>query len=290
MYQSRDLERICRKTADLIEEDLMKIGLIFKVFSRVKSSRSIEKKIASRGAGYYDGENKYIRDIIGIRVILYFSDDIEIIRKSLINTFELIEKTVDENDETRFAPTRLNLIFRLSADYIQEFLDLTNDKIFDTTFEVQIRTIFSEGWHEIDHDLRYKCSSDWKKNIDLSRGLNGILASLETNEYAILRLFEQLSFRHYKEKNIPALLRTKFRLRFVNDQIDADLMDFINEEVIRDIFKLERIDVLNFFDQGSFLLPLTMDNFIFLINWNFLKNDAILIKTPKFVLDELNNL
>ncbi|MBK7959276.1 MAG: hypothetical protein IPK03_14995 [Bacteroidetes bacterium] len=33
---------------------------------------------------------------------------------------------------------------------------MVNNSLVDSTFEVQLRTILSEGWHEIDHDLRYK--------------------------------------------------------------------------------------------------------------------------------------
>lgn len=32
----------------------------------------------------------------------------------------------------------------------------------DDTFEIQIKTMFFEGWHEIEHDMRYKGEELWK--------------------------------------------------------------------------------------------------------------------------------
>lgn len=45
----------------------------------------------------------------------------------------------------------------------------------DATYEIQFRTTLSEGWHEIDHALRYKCKTDWDKHEDEERAFNGIL-------------------------------------------------------------------------------------------------------------------
>ena len=134
MYQSNDLKRICRNVASIIEDELSRVGLFFKVFSRVKESDSADAKISHRGEGYYNETNKRMQDIIGIRVILYFSDDLGIVNKGLRDLFEFVDETKDENEETRFAPTRENLIFRLPSDLIPEFSDILKSKLFDTTF------------------------------------------------------------------------------------------------------------------------------------------------------------
>ncbi len=289
IYQNRDLERVCRNTAQLLDEKLARIGVFFRVFSRIKESDSTIRKIHGKGEGYYDGKSKFLRDVIGIRVVLYFSDDIILVKKYLKGLFEFIEETIDENDVTEFAPTRVNLIFRLPKDLIQEFEDVTNDKRLDSTFEVQIRTILSEGWHEIEHDLRYKCSDDWIKNTDLSRNLNGILATLETSEYSILRLFEQLSYRHYKEKNISATIRTKFRLRFISDTFSDSLTDKLTDQFLREVFKLDRLEVIEYMCQSNFVFPISMENLIYIINYYSVKNESILEITPDLILEELKN-
>jgi putative GTP pyrophosphokinase len=287
MYQSRDIERICRTVVNTIDDDLSRVGILFRIFSRVKSQESINSKIHKKGESYYDGHDKLIRDIIGIRVILYFSDDLPIVYDRLKEFFELIEETVDKNEETKFAPTRVNLVIRLPQELAKEFNEIIQNPTLDSTFEIQLRTILSEGWHEVDHDLRYKCQEDWEKNLDLARNFNGILASLETSEYSILRLFEQLSYRHYKSKDFVAMLRTKFRIRFISMNISEDLKKLLNDRVVRDIFKLNRVDVLNFFIGTTILIPLTMDNLIFLINYKYINDIDILNLTPKEFIDEV---
>jgi len=287
MFQKRSLERISKNTVSIIDDELSRVGLFFRIFSRVKTTKSTQKKIDSKGENYYDGKAKYLRDIIGIRVILYFPDDVSIVVNSLKRFFSIVEETIDENEETRFAPTRINLVFRLPSEYIKEFTEITADSIYDSTFELQIRTILSEGWHEVDHDLRYKCTDDWKTNNDLSRNFNGILASIETSEYTILRLFEQLSYRHYKDKNITAMIRTKFRLRFSENMISSDLEKLLTDEFIKNIFKLERNVVLECLCREKYLIPQTMENFIYVLNYCFIKDERVLKRTPELVLQEL---
>lgn len=287
MYQSRDLERICRIITTEIEDELSRAGIFFRIFSRVKSSNSANKKIIAKGQYYYDGKIKFLRDIIGIRIILYFSDDLPIVNQRLKEYFELVEETIDKNEETKFAPTRENLILRLPHGLIKEFSDILNNKIFDTTFELQLRTILSEGWHEVEHDLRYKCKEDWKNHLDLARNFNGILASIETSEYSILRLFEQMSYRHYKSKDIIAMMRTKFRLRFMKETISDELRNLLTDEIVKEIFKLERIEVLSYLFSVKSFLPLTMENLVYIVNYSFIKNKKILEITPEEILIEL---
>ncbi|MBK7959275.1 MAG: hypothetical protein IPK03_14990 [Bacteroidetes bacterium] len=52
-----------------------------------------------------------MRDVIGIRVVFYFSDDIDIIYNYFKKKFQPIEETIDKLEKTQFAPTRVNLVF-----------------------------------------------------------------------------------------------------------------------------------------------------------------------------------
>jgi ppGpp synthetase/RelA/SpoT-type nucleotidyltranferase len=288
MYQTRELDRISKKLVDEIEDELARVGLFFRIFYRVKNTDSIENKVIRKGENYYDGKDKFIRDIIGIRIVLYFSDDIDIIYSFLKSYFNLIEETVDKYENTKFAPTRVNLIFRLpDKDTIKEFSDIVGSKIVDSTFEVQLRTILSEGWHEIDHDLRYKSLNDWENSNDLERNFNGILATLETSDYSTLRLFDQLSYRHYKSRSLTAMLKTKFRLKFIAKEISSNLNEHLTENFIKEIYKLERIEVLQFLLKNKFFAPLSFEYFIYLLNLKFIGNTEILGITPKEIVNDL---
>ncbi|MCO4883527.1 hypothetical protein, partial [Paraburkholderia caribensis] len=100
--------------------------------------------------------------------------------------------TIDLPSDSTFSVVRYNLIFRVSEDEEHSYGRLFNGQPIDTTFEVQIRTMLSEGWHEVEHDLRYKCKSHWDQQQDLSRTLNGVIATLETAEWSMTRVFDEL--------------------------------------------------------------------------------------------------
>ncbi len=64
----------------------------------------------------------------------------------------------------------------------------------DDTFEIQIKTMFFEGWHEIEHDMRYKGEELWKNYKGFSRYFNSILATLELCDKSMVTLFGSWTF------------------------------------------------------------------------------------------------
>ena len=121
-----------------------------------------------------------MQDYFGIRVALYFHDDIPICKEIIKKHFQVVGESITKHDSKTFSPVILNLVCNIPEDTLSLIdSNLWRDFPFDQTFEIQIRTIFSEGWHEIDHDIRYKCKEDWAQHQDLDRNLNGILATLE---------------------------------------------------------------------------------------------------------------
>lgn len=281
MFHPRDLDRICRDLVIQIEEELIRLGLFYRIFSRIKNPRSIEKKIIQKGENYYDGENKFLRDIIGIRIVLYFSDDNILVCNCLKRFFEIVEETKDFNNEVTFAPTRDNLIFKIPSNHIQEFNTIVNNEVIDSTFEIQLRTVLAEGWHEIDHDLRYKCSQDWVNHKDLGRSFNGILASIETSEFAILKLFDHLSYRHYKEREIIPFIRTKFRVRFENEYLSEELQSEISNKILKDIYKIDRLETLKLLFESGIIFPLSIEFIIHFVNNYYIKDENITRVIPK---------
>ena len=61
----------------------------------------------------------------------------------------------------------------MTEDFISALPEGFKGRI-EPTFKIQIRTVFSEGWHEVEHDLRYKCKDDWEGCELYSHTLNGI--------------------------------------------------------------------------------------------------------------------
>lgn len=285
MYNANEL-RIIQNLQKKIENELNRIGLLYRFFYRAKSEVSITKKY-EKEPGKYSAKGKKIQDLFGVRIILYFPDDLPIAQKALRKLFEFESKTVDETTDNLFSATRCNYVFNLPDELSKDSELLKKYPYIDKTFEVQFRTILSEGWHEVEHDLRYKCSEDWVGHNDLSRALNGIYASLETSDWGIMKLFEELSYRNYKSSSWSAMLRNKLRLR-MDDAVDENITLAIQENNLgKNFFRIDRNSLLSLILNYDIDMPINLNNIIFLCNHFFIKSDAIykiapIIITKKF--------
>ena len=211
-----------------IERCIDSLGVMYRIFYREKSEYSFKEKV-DRNPGKYNSKKK-IQDLIGVRVALYFVDDIDVVRIALEDKFEFLptDSQIDTPAIEYFSAIRCNLIFRLPETFdLTEMVALEHKEIIDNTFELKIRTILSEGWHEIDHDLRFKCKNDWIGLNKENRAFNGVYAALETSEWTLLKLFEELSYTHYKKKNLKAMLTNKLRLRLKHSTKDNDVLEYL---------------------------------------------------------------
>lgn len=263
------MERTFRSITDLFLDDLNRLGLFYRHFLRQKEQSSCQKKILSKG---YRNSGRKIQDYLGIRIVLYFRDDIKLIRSCAQRRFTIVEEVRDMPDPDSFKPMRYNLVCKIPDHYVPEFHHLISDRdvlpFIDSTFELQIRTVLSEGWHEIEHDIRYKREDDWNNRQSESRLLNGILATLELCDSTLHSLLESVSYQHYTERNWEAMFNTKLRIRLVDSSLPSPLRDLLHTEVhlAKDLFRTDRsellISLLNM--RGS--LPLTLENIVFAMN------------------------
>lgn len=268
------MESNFKHIAEIIRRDIESItnkaGLLCRVFSRGKSASSLNSKI-NREIGKYSKTGRLIQDAVGVRVALYFEEDVDIVADLLKQKFKVDENasTVDSHASDHFTVTRHNLILRIPLEYQDEIQRSIGLLPIDSTFEVQLRSVLSEGWHEVDHDLRYKSKSSWDGQDDLSRALNGILATLETAEWSMRKIFDDLAYRHYKSGNWEKMLHSKIRMR-VDPKIRQDLYELMNRNnnLAKEIFRVSRKKVINVIAKATPTIPLSLDNIIFV--WNFL--------------------
>ena len=296
-YHHRNIERLARALVLEIEETLEKAGIFYRIYFRCKKKDSLQKKLALKnenGTDKYDGTSKLLRDLIGIRINLYFVDDQDLLTEFIKEKYKslYVEETIDENNTTEFKPTRTNLIFRIPEDSSDEFRDIVRDQRVDATFELQLRTVLSEGWHEVEHDLRYKCQSDWEPYPDMSRMFNGFLAALETQEWSMIQLFDRVSYQHYKNGNLDALVKTKLRIRLDGAHLSEELIQQLQGEAsfIREFFKIDREHILRILLFNKPLFPITLENILFLVNHCFIKNASIQKLEPEIISQNLKNL
>lgn len=282
-----NLDRLAREIGNSIEEELLNCGIFFRLFYRAKTEDSITNKLKLKN--YANSvDNKLMQDCIGVRITTYFDDDLEIIYNILKEKRSFISETRDEKKISVFEPERINLIFRLNEDHSKELNDLIiqNFTYVDTTYEIQLRTVLSEGWHEVEHDLRYKCKSDWDKYPDISHIFNGIYASLVTSDWSILSIFENLSYKHFKSKNWSALMRNKFRLRFGQENLNDNIIEIIDSDndLAKELFKIDRNEFIQKFINKKIRIPITLNNIFFVLNAFYLKRENIKKITPEFIL------
>lgn len=237
IYEQIDYERLEDLSEHLkheIETIFNSCGLYFRIFYRIKTPESIAAKIMQRGYGTEENPRK-LQDLIGFRVVLYYHDDLKICRDVVESTFQMIDtwSTFDFNPN-EFKATKINGVFRFPEEYFQFYTKDLWTLPIDTTFEIQFRTMFFEGWHEIEHDMRYKSrltdEEFWQGSAELARTLNCVLANLELSDWSMVKLFEELGYNHYKNKNWPLMLKSHFRIRIVEEEpLDSRIIKLFDE-------------------------------------------------------------
>ena len=267
--------------------DLNKCGLFFRTFNRNKSAQSIERKINEKK---YKNDKK-MQDLLGFRIVLYFKDDIPICEKLIKNNFKIVDISKDITTDDTFKPIRLNYVCAIPEEFYTLFPNgIWEEYPIDKTLEIQIRTVFSEGWHEVEHDLRYKCQEDWSDNHDLSRYLNGIFATLETCDWSMINIFEQLAYKKYKEKKWESMLRNKLRIRFEPTPLSVEINKILNEniELSKAILKIDREQFMQFLsDEKIINIPKTVDNIVNCINGLYIGNEELLELSPQKLNEQI---
>lgn len=102
----------------------------------------------------------HISDLIGLRVVCLYEDDIEKIKAVLDRHFSVIDVTdkisLMEKTEDSFGYKGLHLDLKLGDDRSE----MPEYKAFvGFNFEIQIRTIVQDSWSVLDHKIKYKKKS-----------------------------------------------------------------------------------------------------------------------------------
>ena len=135
---------------------------------------------------------KYVTDLIGIRVFFLYREDWVHFHRYITTRFEnnpqlYIEdrlRDFDENPDHYYIAERPKAYKRTgdSKIYNDEELDIITTGIYRSLHytikykgyyvEIQGRTLFEEGWSEVDHDIVYKEAQDDEMLRDYSKLLN----------------------------------------------------------------------------------------------------------------------
>jgi len=280
------METLINDLINQIKKKLDNLGIYYRIFGRIKDKIALKEKIDRKNK---EKENYLLQDYLGIRIINYFYDDNEIIIDLLKGLFLLDNCKIDDHDHMTFKPKRCNYVFKLPENN-----EIKLPLQVDDTFEIQLRTVLSEGWHEIDHDIRYKSSNNWEGNDNLARAFNGVLASLETADFTILKIFEDFSYQCYKEHDWEKMIYNKMRSRVLRGTISPELNILLkkNSDYLKILFKKNRneilFDLIN--DFTGFTIPLNINNFIYYCNRKYFSDKSIIDNETNYIKLNYNKM
>ncbi len=242
---SNKLEGVLEILESILREKLDNYGFYYRIFSRVKSGDSIERKLQNER--YTSEPDKKISDLFGLRIILYYQDDIEACQKILDAVLENVRWKASVNDESSFVPSKNNGTFMLPG-FVRQIVEPEIEGLrIRPTFEIQLRTVLFEGWHEAEHDMRYKEDEGvWDDRIKEARKLNSILATLEMCDQYMVSLFDDMGHDFYLEKDWARMIRYRYRLRTLNGDIDPDIEALLTSDLGKAVFKWKKKDFIEF--------------------------------------------
>ena len=119
---------------------------------RVKTEQSLEAKLCRTGDLYRRIED--LTDLVGARVILYFSDDVDRIGELVEREFD-IDRANSSDKRAMLNPDSfgyLSLHYKCSLPKGCGY----RDELCNIRFEIQIRSVLQHAWAQINHDMGYK--------------------------------------------------------------------------------------------------------------------------------------
>ena len=186
------------------------IGEVTKIEGRVKDKAECIKKFHRKYLSKLEADEQpfrirdYITDLIGIRIVCLYEDQIAAVSQILQHHFKIIDVTdkisAVESTEDSFGYKGLHMDLALS----EEMTVLPKYQPYaELSFEVQIRSLIQDAWSVLDHKIKYK------KSIpnNLRRRINVLSA-----------LFE-LADREFKEiRNATAELMQQATVEPIDDR------------------------------------------------------------------------
>jgi len=193
-----------------IEKALESLPSKPRVNGRLKSFDSYFKKLIRHHKPRRDSSR--INDLIGIRIVCHFLEDLSTVEDLLKKHFNVIEVERKGGDHTyrEFGYESIHLMITIPERILKKF-NIPGEE----TAEVQIRTILQDAWAEVEHELIYKAEFT-PFDDPLRRKLAAINASLSLADI----IFQEI--RSYQQELNGELGKRRFTFfRKIEESTDA---------------------------------------------------------------------
>ena len=183
---------------DLKELDTLVMNVINQAFEkkrsripiiqhRVKTRESLEGKLRRRNENF--SEITDLRDLVGVRLICYYSDDVDNVAAVVRDLFSVdwVHSTDRREliDTTQFGYVSLHYSCRLPHDVGYP------EHLYRYRFEIQMCTMLQHTWAEIEHDLGYKNEYELPRSI--RRDFSKVAGLLEVADDYFVKLRDRVN-------------------------------------------------------------------------------------------------
>ena len=154
--------------------------------SRIKTEKSFVGKLQRKASKYHALTD--ITDIIGVRIVAYYNEDVDRIASMAENLYEVDwANSVDKRKMHQFDSFGYNSLHYICRMPKELCCDPAEPSLNEIRFELQMRTALQHVWSDIQHDIGYKSEIETPMvyHRDLSR-LAGLL-ELADNEFSRIR-------------------------------------------------------------------------------------------------------
>jgi len=201
-----------KELEDLLEQTLSSLAPLPTIKVRTKRFSSFYKKyLAALRSGII---RPSITDLIGIRIVCPFLEDISLAESLVKQRFEVVE--VDRKGHytfKEFGYESTHLLIKIPEAILQK-----HGQIGCEVVEIQIRTILQDAWAEVEHELFYKAEFN-PFDIPMKRKLAAVNASLSLADI----VFQEIRF-YQKQLNSQLEKRRETFYQKVEDSTDALLL------------------------------------------------------------------